>query len=281
MLMIAASVAAMFQCGCAADAFLTVRQPVQLQVVDVAQAKPVRHAYVEFAGAPPLGADERQWLAEQGQFTFRTDADGRATVPVEWSWIVPVPLGGLFMPLYPDSDTHRDRVTGRDYLCRVEDARGAEILPVNLKAGAVANGRLFSLRVESIGKPVEARDMIERGLHAEIEAAHSVRAKVGEASVDVSKTQIRELVKRPISPWRLIRPEKRGRVAGTLLFTDSFGSTTVHLLEEPPSVEVISLGRDRPRRDRYYLVEEDELIAILNASRAHASQGQSGPAASP
>lgn len=268
----AAVIVAALNWGCAADAILTVRQPVHLWVGDLSDRNPIKYAHVQFANVPPKGTDERRWFAEQGQFTMRTSADGWATVPVEYSWLVPMPFGGLFAPLYPNADTHRDRVSGTDYLCRVEDAQGSEIIRMNLRPGTVATGHLFSVRIESIGSPEEVRDTRERSLCISIQASHSVYARLNGARVDVGQSEIREFVKRAINPLRRTTPETMGQVVVLLEFLDDFGSTSVELCSEPASIKVIGMGSDRPQTISYYLIEQDDLDAILAVIQAHASR---------
>ena len=167
----------LLETGCAADAFYSVHQPVRLWVTDTASGQPAVGAEVQFAYRPKEGTDESGWFAEHGQTTVRTDDAGGATVPVEYSWIVGGEIAqkvavtqpdgstkwewharGLLTPFTGDMDTHRDRVTGETYWCRVEQAARREVIPVRLRPGEVAAGRLFAVRVECIGMPSRETD---------------------------------------------------------------------------------------------------------------------------
>jgi hypothetical protein len=162
--------------GCAADAVFAVRQPVRLCVTDAAHGQPIVGAEIQFGPRPKAGTDERTWFAQHGQTTVTTDDAGWATAPVEYSWIVgglisqkvavTQPDGstkwewharGLLTPFTGDTDTHRDRVTGETYWCRVEHAAQMEVIPIRLKRGAVVAGCLFSVQIESVGQPEPIR----------------------------------------------------------------------------------------------------------------------------
>ena len=162
--------------GCGGDAFFAVRQPVRLCVTDAVNGEALVGAEIKFAYRAEVEPNEQTSFAERDHTLASTDNAGCATVPVEYAWIVggliaqevevTRPDGstkrewharGLLIPFSGDTDTRRDRVTGKTYWCRVEHNGHKEIMPIRLDRGAVLTGCLFSLQIVSVGPPERIR----------------------------------------------------------------------------------------------------------------------------
>jgi hypothetical protein len=143
--------------GC--DAELRTTQDVPIFVHDVESGLPITKALITAAREADYLAwsytvmSEEDWLDLEHirQSSVRTDDAGEAVLVIETVMI----CGGVFPRLYPGCDpTMHDRVTGDDYLVRVETESQSEIIRVRMTPSTSHSGAFFLLSVGAVGNPI-------------------------------------------------------------------------------------------------------------------------------
>jgi hypothetical protein len=134
--------------GC--DAVRPTHQVVRLQVNRLESGQPVAGAVV--TAAPERERDAKMSREEYlGRFvsqnlnTATTGASGEAQLRINTTII----RGGIF----DRRDPLADRVTGEEYLLKVETERDSEVIAGTFRSGETVSGKTSSVTIKSIGAP--------------------------------------------------------------------------------------------------------------------------------
>lgn len=136
--------------GC--DAVRSTQQRVNLEVKRLESGQPVAGALI--TAAPERERDAKMsreaYLSRfisQDLNTAATDASGEARLRINTTII----RGGIF----DRRDPVADRVTGEEYLVKVQTQPDSEIIAGTFRAGQTISGRTLSVRIKSIGPPTQ------------------------------------------------------------------------------------------------------------------------------